>query len=248
MKKYRIVSLDISDVNYKEIEKHISKAIQNREKITIAYATAHIVNLAKDDKLLQEALSTTDIIHPEGNGVWLASKLLYAKGFAERFNWTDHAKLLLKRCAIEGWNIFILGSTTDILQLAAEKIQKDIPNLKIVGMKNGFEDVETGNLIETINSAKPDILWLAMGSPKQNLWSHQHKHELNCSVIQAVGDAITLLAGLKKRGPKFIQFIGLEWFVRFLFNPVKYFSRYVVGIPLFLVRVLIQKIQLLRPN
>ncbi len=243
MRIFRIVSVDFADIAYRGIEEHISNAIRHRRKTTIAYATAHIVNLAKEDETFCKALAETDIVHPEGNGVWLASKILYEDGFSERFNWTDHAELLLRKCASEQWTIFFLGSTTEHLHMATERIRNKIPNLKIVGMKNGFDDIESGDLIDSINAVHPDILWVAMGSPKQNLWMQLHRHELNCYVIQAIGDAITLLAGVKRRGPKYLQFLGLEWFVRLFFNPIKLFSRYVVGNPVFIARVINQKLQ-----
>lgn len=242
MKKLSILSVVVSDVVFEDIEHDISNAINKRQQIIIMYASMYIANLAQNNVQLYNALSGSNIVYPDGTGVWLASKFLYGKGFRERFNWTDHVFAFLRDSGKNGWRVFFLGSTTEILQKAAERIKREIPDVKIVGMKNGFEDVERDNLIQSINNAKPDILWVAMGAPKQEVWIHQHRHELNCFVIQAVGDAISLIAGEKKRGPKFFQTLGLEWLVRLFFNPKKYFNRYIIGIPLFIIRILRQRL------
>jgi N-acetylglucosaminyldiphosphoundecaprenol N-acetyl-beta-D-mannosaminyltransferase len=241
LKKLTILSVNVTGVVYDEIEREISDAIRERKQKVVMYASMYIVNLAQSDVQFRNALLASDIVHPDGIGVWLASKFLYRKGFSDRFNWTDHAYEFLQDCAKQGWSIFFLGSTIEIQRKAEERMKREIPNLKIAGMKNGFEDVESDDLIKSINNAHPNILWVAMGAPKQELWIHEHRHELNCFVIQSVGDAMSLIAGVKKRGPKFLQKVGLEWLVRFFFHPSKFFTRYVIGIPVFIVRVLKQR-------
>ena len=241
MKSLLVLSLQISDVKYEEIYAMISDAIQNHQKLVIMYAGAHILSLAQEMPDLQTALSCADIVHPDGVGVWLAAKYLHGRGFRDRFNWSDHVYEFLATSATRSWRIFILGSTTETLNKATLSMQRDVPQIGIVGAKNGFEDADSANLIDEINKAHPDILWVGMGSPKQELWIHRHRNELQCNVIQSVGDAISLLAGEKIRGPKIFQLIGLEWAFRILFHPRKYFSRYAFGIPFFAATIVKQK-------
>jgi len=243
VKKLSIMSVGVADVVYDELERDIADAIRERKQLVVLYASAHILNLAYKRADLHDALSAATIVHADGVGVWLVSKLLNGKGFRERFNWTDHAHEFLEKCAQCHWSIFFLGSTKEVLTKAVERINREIPSLKIVGMRNGFDDVDSDDLIRTINGAKPDVLWVAMGAPKQELWIYRHADELDCPFIQSVGDAISLIAGVKRRGPKFLQRLGLEWFVRLFFNPKKFFTRYVIGIPLFAARVVRQKLR-----
>src|SRR5690606_161879 len=155
----------------------------------------------------------------------------------------DNGLKFLKECESEGWKIFFLGGTDKILNKAADNLHRLFPNLKLAGYKNGFDDTEKSDLIDQINSAGPDILWVGMGTPKQELWIHENKLKLNCTVIQAVGDFFTFLAGEKKRGPNIFRKLGFEWIVRVIHNPERYFIRYFTGIPKFLLLVLREKIK-----
>jgi N-acetylglucosaminyldiphosphoundecaprenol N-acetyl-beta-D-mannosaminyltransferase len=241
VKTLSILSVGVADVVYDEIEHDISKAIRERRKLVIMYASMHILNLAHDDANLRNALSSADVVHPDGIGVWLSARYLYGNGFCDRFNWTDHASEFLEQCAERNWRIFLLGSTTENLDRAVHSLRREIPQIRIVGVKNGYDDIESADLIDVINAAHPDILWVGMGAPKQELWIHHHRNQLQCSVIQSVGDVITFFAGDKIRGPKIFQLLGLEWAFRVLIHPGKYFSRYAVGIPLFVARIVKQR-------
>ncbi len=241
MKTLPILTIQIADVLYDEVLRDISDAIDKRKQLVIMYASMHIINLAQNDSALAGALAAADIVHPDGIGVWLSSKLLHGNGFRDRFNWSDHAHEFLAFSAERRWRIFILGSTTESLMKTVARLRDEIPELTIAGFKNGFGDVESAALIDEINQAHPDILWVGMGSPKQELWIHQHRSVLQCHVIQSVGDAISLLAGEKIRGPRFFRGLGLEWVFRILSHPTKYFSRYVFGIPRFSAMVLKDK-------
>ena len=242
IKTLSILSVEVDDIVYSEMLRGISDAIDNRKQLVIMYASMHILNLAQKDPDLVSALSTADIVHPDGIGVWLASRLLHGQGFRDRFNWSDHAHEFLAASADRHWRIFILGSTTKLLTKAVASLRSEFPEVRIVGAKNGFDEIESDDLIADINDAHPDILWVGMGSPKQELWIHQHRNVLQCTVIQSVGDAIGLLAGEKVRGPRFFRRLGLEWVFRVFVHPTKYLSRYLFGIPFFTAMVVKQKL------
>jgi N-acetylglucosaminyldiphosphoundecaprenol N-acetyl-beta-D-mannosaminyltransferase len=243
VKKLSILSVGIADVVFDELEGDIADSIRERRQLVIMYASMLTANLAESNAKLREALSSASIVHADGVGIWLSSRVLYGKGFRERFNWTDYAYEFMRKCSEHGWSIFFLGSTTAVLQTAMERLKQEIPGIKIAGMKDGFGDVESQELINSINDAHADILWVAMGAPKQELWIQRHRHELNCCVIQSVGDAMNQIAGVKRRGPKFLQRLGLEWLVRLFFDPIRFFSRYVIGIPVFAFRIVRQKLK-----
>lgn len=244
MKTFSILSVEVADAVYDEIEYDISNAIRDHRQLVIMYASMHTLNLVHHDPTLRTALLGADMVHPDGFGVWLSAKLLYGKGFRDRFNWTDHAREFLETCAEHKWSIFLLGSTTVNLNKAVDSIRRGISDIRIVGSRNGYDDVDSADFIDEINAAHPDILWVGMGAPRQEIWIHHHRSKLQCNVIQSVGDAISLLAGEKVRGPKFFQILGLEWVFRAFLHPTKYFSRYIFGIPLFTAMVVKQKLSL----
>lgn len=114
--------------------------------------------------------------------------------------------------------------------------------LKICGWNNGYEDLDE-NIIDKINRAQPNILWVGLGTPLQEEWIIKNADLLSCNVIQAVGDLFALFAKTKRRGPVVLQKIGLEWFIRLLYNPKRYFKRYVLGIPIFIFFILREKLK-----
>jgi N-acetylglucosaminyldiphosphoundecaprenol N-acetyl-beta-D-mannosaminyltransferase len=232
--KKKVLGLDINDIDYDYLYHKISSAINFKEKFVINYANAHTARFIKKDPRLMNALMDADLVHSDGIGIWAASRLLKNSTLRHRFNFTDYSIRFLNECQINGWSLFILGGSDDILALARKNIKEMFPRLKLTGTMNGYENVEMEGNVRLINESSPDILWVGMGTPKQELWVYSHKKELECNVVQCVGDLITFLAGKKARGPLIVRQLGFEWLVRLSYHPLKYFDRYVIGIPVFI--------------
>ena len=140
--------------------------------------------------------------------------------------------LICKRCAEEGLSIYVLGGTDSSNKLAFEHILEMAPNLKIAGMDTGMvrlEDDQTA-LIRKINAAKPDILFVALGNPKEELWMGRYVSRLNAGVVMGVGGTFNFLAGKVKRAPKWMQNNGLEWVFRIWQEPRRLWKRYAYGL------------------
>lgn len=242
----RIGHVVIDDVMYDGILDNIERSVRNRTPLSIMYATAHVVTLAERDQALRAALEEADIVHPDGIGVWMGSALITGTAFTERFNWSDAVMPFLRECAERKWSVYFLGATDETLRTARTALAAAIPSLRIAGMRNGFGEVDSTECIDDINRSGADLLWVGMGSPKQNLWMVRHRSEIVVPVVHAVGDSIAAAAGTKVRGPKFIQKAGLEWLVRLLRHPVRFFTRYVIGIPFFMSIIIRQKLRMAR--
>ena len=236
--KKKLFGLYIDDLDYDLIHTKIYSAITLKQKLVINYVNANTIRLAKKNKDIKEALKNADVIHSDGVGLWLASKLFKNARLRHRFNFTDCLSKILKDCQLNSWSIFLLGSTDYFLKTALSELNQKVPGIKIAGVCNGYNDIKTKNIINIINEKTPDILWVGMGTPKQELWIYQNKNKLNCTVIQSVGDLITHIAGKKIRGPVIIQRLGFEWLIRLLRHPIKYFDRYLIGMPVFLFLLL----------
>ncbi len=232
--KSKIININIDDVNCNQLTSKISRSIKEREKLIINYANANSIRIIENKKEFKLALNCSNIIHSDGIGIWLASGILKSPKLINRFNFTDCALNFLKNCQENGWSLFLLGANDKILSSAKNNLENRFPNLNIVGMLNGYNDITSKNVIEIINLAKPDILWIGMGTPKQEMWIKENKDFLDCLIIQSVGDLITHLASKKERGPLIVQKMGLEWTIRLINHPFKYFDRYILGIPIFL--------------
>lgn len=236
--KLDILHVGISKVDYFDILKSIENTYAEEKQIILTGANVNTINLALKDLKFGEVLSKFNIIHPDGIGVFLASKFLYGKkGFDKRITGSDFYVELIKESSKNNWSFFFFGDTNETLS----KISKANPELSIKGFSNGF-NFNDNEVINDINTSKPDILIVGLGSPKQEKWIVANKDNINAKVIIAVGDGIKVFAGTKKRGPKFLQILGLEWVVRLLFEPKRLWKRYIIGIPLFILRVLKYKL------
>lgn len=234
----KIFDVSIRKITEQSILKKIQEFIVSDHKGTICYANVNSLNITYKDNKLRNHLSSMDILHPDGIGVFLVSKFLYGKnGFAKRITGSDFYIELIAHSLKNNWSFFFFGDTEETLN----KISKTNPNLIIKGSCNGFK-FKTTDLIQNINTSKPDILIVGLGSPKQEEWIVLNKQGIKAKVIIAVGDGIKVFAGTKKRGAKLIQFIGLEWLARLINDPIRLWKRYIVGIPLFIIRVLKYKL------
>ncbi|MBA4320316.1 MAG: hypothetical protein C0412_18115 [Flavobacterium sp.] len=238
----KIFNLHIDYCDYDSIINRIRSAIESKRKITVNYVNANSVRFIRKDPCLIKVMNNSNILHSDGFGIALAAKILSPSASLKTFNWTDHSKTFLHLCETEGWSIFFLGAPEEIIKLAVSNVKLMFPKLKIVGALNGFDAAISDECIDKINNARPDILWVGMGTPKQELWLCNNKEKLDCFVIQSVGDIFSYLADKRWRGPLLLRNLGFEWIVRLLQNPIKYFNRYIIGIPVFIFIILREKL------
>jgi len=232
--RIKIFNIDLLNISDSEIIEIIQKTISEQSQLAFCYANSNSLNLAYNSIEFRTQLTNFDIIHPDGIGVFLASKFLYGKnGFTKRITGSDFYIEFIKESLKNNWSFFFFGDTDATLS----KLSKANPDLCVKGFCNGF-NFSNDELVKNINIAKPDILIVGLGSPKQENWILTNRDKINTKVIIAVGDGIKVFAGTKKRGPKFLQLLGMEWFVRLINEPKRLWKRYFIGIPLFIFRVI----------
>jgi len=228
-----ILNVKISKLDYSTLLNKIKTSLHQQDQLTITGANVNFINIALADKESHKIFNKIDIIHPDGIGIFLAAKVLYNnKGFNKRFTGSDFYQVLINAAVKEKWSFFFFGDKDDTLK----KIFSIRPDMKIAGYHNGFA-YENDKLIDLINKSKPDLLIVGMGSPKQEDWIVNFKNSLDVKIIIAVGDGIKVFSGTKRRGPKIIRKFGLEWLVRLVFEPKRLWKRYLIGIPLFIFKV-----------
>lgn len=235
-----ISGLNILFSDYLYLLENIDKSITKNRKVIITYANFHVCNLCRTDKDLHRSVNNFDIVHADGWLVFLASKLLlYNYARHERINGTDLYNKLLS--GTHKYRVFLLGGIFDINE---NNIYNYFPkSIKITGQIKNIVNHKT--VTEEINNSKSDILMVGLGSPFQEKWIVENKEKINVPVLLAVGSGLDYLAGVKKRAPLWMQNIGLEWLHRLFHEPRRLWKRYVLGIPVFLFYVLIQKVKLM---
>lgn len=238
--KLSILSLEITSLDYSDILESIVNAKNEAKLIIITGANANTVNIALDNLKFAKILNKFNIVHPDGIGIFLTSRFLFGKdGLKNRITGSDLYPRLIQLALKNYWSFYFFGDTDE----THRKIPLNYPGLRIVGSCNGFI-YNNDSLISDINKSCPDFLIVGLGSPKQEEWIIDNMEKVNTKIIIAVGEGIKVFAGTKKRGPKFVQMIGFEWLVRLLTEPKRLWKRYLIGIPLFIFRVLIWKIKL----
>jgi exopolysaccharide biosynthesis WecB/TagA/CpsF family protein len=240
--KYNIFGIDVYFANYNEIlDKIFSEGIR-----TVTCANQHYLNLAYVNKNYRKNLNSFDLIFPDGVGLkWGAGVTDYSNIVKklERINGSDIYPEIINRIFTKNLSLYILGDSQIVLDSAVKNIMDKFRGIKITGAHHGYFDLYDESIIEEINSSNPFLLIVGLGAPRQEEWITKWKDKLNASKIVAVGGGLRVFAGDRRRGPVWVRNIGLEWLVRLITEPAKTWKRYIIGIPLFIYRVLRQKFQ-----
>jgi N-acetylglucosaminyldiphosphoundecaprenol N-acetyl-beta-D-mannosaminyltransferase len=188
---------------------------------------------------LREALQTADYVLNDGIGVALAARWLGGESFPENLNGSDFTTRLLHMAAREGWSVFLLGGRGGVAWEAGERLRESIPRLQIVGCRHGYH-YDSAADVDAIRRAKPDVLLVAMGNPHQEVWLHQHWKALpSIRLAVGVGAYLDFQAGVVPRAPRWMNDCGIEWVYRLAREPFRLGRRYVIGNPVFVLRVLL---------
>jgi N-acetylglucosaminyldiphosphoundecaprenol N-acetyl-beta-D-mannosaminyltransferase len=212
----------------------------------IMYANAHTLNLAYRSSAFRAALQSADLVYCDGAGVKLGAKLL-GQYLPERMTGADWIHRLCEVCQREGYTLYFLGGERHVAAEAARCLSAHYPNLEVVGAHHGYFEhfgEESRGICAEINKQDPDILLVGLGSPLQELWLTRNFAELDVSVGWAVGALMDFVTGRLSRAPLWMRSRGLEWLGRLIVEPVRLSRRYLVGNPLFLWRVLRQRLAL----
>ena len=178
---------------------------------------AEIAYEALRDESLRALLNEADLVLPDGAGVVLASKILKTP-LQQKVAGVDFADGLLGMLAQNGKSVYLLGSKPGIAELAADKMRDKHPGLTICGMHDGYFKDEAP-VIEKINAAKPDVLFVCLGAPKQELFMKNHLDELHIKLMIGLGGSLDSFAGTVKRAPKWMIRCNLEWLYRLIKEP-----------------------------
>lgn len=210
-------------------------ALLGRPKCRAAFVNAHCINMAHRDPTYRAALESADVLLPDGIGMDIAARL-HGTAFAANLNGTDLCPLLLAEAARRGASVFLLGGRNGVAADAAKALGAALPDLRIVGIRDGYSGAAPEGAIPAINDSGADILLVAMGVPIQDIWLAQHAQALRPKLVIGVGALFDFLAGRVPRAPLWVRKTRLEWVWRLAMEPRRMFGRYVIGNVAFLVR------------
>ena len=244
--------IKLKELNIVESKKDLQIIPQG--KILINTINAHSYNSAKKDELFAEALIKGDYLIPDGASIVKACRWIKAKSRPkERIAGWDLVEFEMRRLN-ENQNenenkkrVMFMGSSEKVLELIRKKAAEVYPNIEVVTYsppyKPEFTDEDNRGIIEAINAADPDLLWIGMTAPKQEKWTYSHWNERNMHChVGTSGAVFDFFAGTYKRAPQWWQDHSLEWLYRLVKEPKRMWRRYVLGNPLFLWNITLEAI------
>lgn len=233
----KIFGVQISFLDYDQL---LKKWFDDSTK-TIASVNQHFLNLVYNNEEFKEHLNEFDLVFPDGIGVRLAAKFLSLNNInSERTTFPDLLLHVFQKSNFQDDSYYFFGGKAEIIEKAVENIRREFSNVNIIGFHEGHK-FDNKKILEEINNLKPRFLVVGLGGIKQEKWIVQNSRKLNVGKICAVGGALRVFAGDRSRGPILLRNLGLEWLVRLLDEPTYVWKRYLIGIPLFIFRVLKEK-------
>ena len=219
----------------------------NRRCAWLACLNPHSYAVSLDDVVFARALKDADWLVPDGMGIVMASRMLGGT-IRERVTGSDVFYGLHQRMnAAGGMSVFFLGATEETLALIRACMSKDYPGIRVAGtysppFKPTYSPDNLDEMINAINTAAPDVLWVGMTAPKQEQWLFENRHRLNVKLAGAIGAVFDFYVGKVKRSHPVFQRLGLEWLPRLIQQPRRLWRRMFVSAPVFVWHVFRQKL------
>ena len=208
------------------------------EKTYVVTPNPEIVCMARREDALKSAVNGAGLVLPDGIGIIIGARILGTPLRGGRVPGIDFAEALFAEMSQFGGSIYLLGAKPGVAELAGQRLAKKYPGLEIAGTADGyFTDAEP--VIEKINSANPDAVFVCLGSPKQELWIKNNLGWLDVKLCAGLGGSLDVFAGNVKRAPSVFRKLGMEWLYRLIQEPrrIKRMAR----LPVFVFLVVCKK-------
>lgn len=238
-----ILGVKVSAIDMEIALKAIDHWISSRESHYVCVTGVHGVMESQRDRELLRIHNAAGLVTPDGMPlVWLSRLMGFP--YVGRVYGPDLMLALCERSEKRGYRHFFYGGAAGVPERLTARLQARLPGLNIVGTYSPpfrtLTLLEDQEIVERINAARPDIVWVGISTPKQECWMAEHLDRLAAPVLIGVGAAFDLHAGLKKQAPRWMQKGGLEWSFRLMTEPRRLWRRYLVNNPLFLWLLLLQ--------
>jgi N-acetylglucosaminyldiphosphoundecaprenol N-acetyl-beta-D-mannosaminyltransferase len=217
-----ILSLPVHRVTTDDVLAFFDDAIARRDAPRhVVTADASMAVIARRDPELRAILADADLVTPDGAGILWASRLLRCP-LTCKVSGVDLVAEAARLSAARGWRLFFLGAAPSVAAEAAERLRERFPGAHIVGTRDGyFPPAQEPDVLAQIRDARPDILFVAFGIPRQEKWIARHKAALGVPISLGIGGSFDVHSGRVRRAPVWMQQHGLEWLHRLAANPKK---------------------------
>lgn len=232
-----ILDIPVRPAAFPEAMRLLDECFDHGTARAVAFANAHALNVASTDADFAAALRQA-IVFNDGIGTDIASRLLFGAKFPDNLNGTDFVPRYLAESR-HAFRIFLLGGRPGVAERAGRALLQRAPRHAVVGTRDGyFPPADTPKVIDDIRRSGADVLLVAMGNPQQELWLHAHLPSTGAVLGFGVGALFDFLAGEVPRAPTWVRAARIEWLYRLAQEPRRLWTRYVLGNPAFLLRLL----------
>lgn len=236
-----LLGVNMSCLGFAETVNRVTNAILARDKLAISPSPVYTIMQGFERPEVRAALNA-NLVTPDGMPVVWALRLLGVK--AERVYGPDLMAAICQQSIEKGWRHYFYGGADGVPDLLAAALAERYKGLRVVGAESppfrALDAVEQREMVERLNGSEADIVWVGLGSPKQDIWLATNREALSAPVLIAVGAAFDFYAGRVQQAPRWMQRNGLEWVFRLFQEPGRLWRRYLIYNPWFVWEVFLQ--------
>ena len=246
----QVLGVRVAALTIPQLHERLAGYIRGKHKALVPHVNVHGLNLAYTQPWLRAFLNSADLVFCDGAGVVLGARIL-GYTIPQRITYADWMWQLVEFAASEEFTLFLLGGRPGVVDKAADRLRERFQTVRIAGTHHGYFDKTLGSaqneaVIRQINIAAPDILVVGFGMPIQERWLLENWRQINAGVALPAGAVFDYVSGELRRAPRWMTDHGLEWLGRLLIEPQRLWERYLIGNPVFVGRVIGQRLGLLR--
>lgn len=239
--KTTLLGIHVSTLSFNQTVELIAETIREQGRLAVSPSPVYTIMQGVERPEVRAALNA-NLVTPDGIPVVWALRLLGAR--AERVYGPDLMQAVCQLSISKGWRHYFYGGAAGVPQLVAARLQEKFPGLVVAGLESPpFRALTAGEdetMLQRLNACGPQIVWVGLGSPKQDLWAAEHRAALTAPVLIAVGAAFDFYAGRVRQAPLWMQRTGVEWLYRLGTEPGRLWKRYLIYNPKFVAAVLLQ--------
>ncbi|WP_337018002.1 WecB/TagA/CpsF family glycosyltransferase [Oceanobacillus massiliensis] len=238
-KKVTIMDIGFLNASLQDLlHNYLFPRLNRKQKTFVVTANPEIVMKTRENAPYRKIIQSADYVIPDGAGIVMAAKYL-KNPLPERIPGYDLMNELIKFAELQGLSCYFLGAKEYVNEKTIVEVEKKFPKLKIAGNHHGYIDINDNSIANSIASTEPDLIFVALGMPKQEQWIAKHFDKFHKGLFMGVGGSFDVLSGELKRAPQKWINLNLEWLYRFLKQPIRF--RRLLKVFEFIFKVILRK-------